>query len=136
MFSGKKMSEVNPNQPQTLQYAKPIFREPRVSRLAIASIPTGLICCPCVAALLAELLTKLMPKFIRESSLRYSLSFYLMLVIMVACLGTPIVALIRIRRSNGGRMGKSLAVASLLFALFWWIVLIAIKLMIRNSSFI
>jgi hypothetical protein len=102
---------------QTLSYAAGVPEQPRLSRLAIASLVVAIVLSPCV---LGPILSASEP-LLRRHGLEVSLRLRLLTSMVASALS--IAAMIRVRLSNRTRTGVAVAGWAFAISLLWWALL-------------
>jgi hypothetical protein len=116
----------------TLSYATAGESRPRISRLAIVSLPAGIVCCPCLLSALVQAVMRNLPRALVDAGVFTWLLHYGALTLMLASTAVPIAAIVRIWASGGRRRGMELAATGLSLAVLWWLLLLLFKLTFRG----
>ena len=104
----------------------------RLSRLAVAAIPAGVLCCPCLLSALVGPVRAHLPRALVDAGVFTWLSVWGEFTLMVAATAVPIAAVARVWASRGRRSGMALAVTGLSLSLTWWLLLILFLLTFRG----
>ena len=122
----------DPKDSATLSYVAGGAVDRRMSRLAIAAIPAGILCCPCLlSVLLGPIMTNLPHALVKAGVFTWLLRWGV-LTLMLVTTAVPLAAVVRVGTSQGRRSGMPLAVAGLSLALLWWLLLVLFKLTFRG----
>jgi hypothetical protein len=116
----------------TLPYADGDAPPPRISRLAVASIPAGILSNPCILSAALGPVVNHLPQSLIDRGVYAWLVSWGVLTLMAATTAMPIAALIRVHRSRGRRTGMGLAVTGLTLSLLSWLLVLLISLTWRG----
>ena len=127
------MSDEQPEPPATLPYAGGSAGDAsrRVSRLAIASIPAGVLCCPCLLSAIVQPIMTHLPRTLIAADVFSWLRNWSVVTLMATATAVPVAALVRVWTSQGRRTGTALATAGLVLSLTWWLLYLLIRFGIR-----
>jgi len=107
----------NGTDPGTLDYASRSSTTRRLSKLAVTSLIVSLLASPFVAGPFLV--------FNAPEGLSYYVPVgYTVLVLAIAGTALPVIALVRIGRSNRTLSGGGLAVAGVIISVCWWAVIL------------
>ena len=116
----------------TLSYDAARASDRRVSRLAVAAVPAGILCCPCLLSALLQPVTDNLPRALVDAGVFTWLLRWGVLTLMLTLTAVPLAAVVRVGTSRGRRSGMDVAVAGLTLALLWWLLLVLFKLFFRG----
>jgi hypothetical protein len=117
-----------------LSYAGGDAPPPRISRLAMASIPAGILTNPCLLAATLTFLLDRLPRLVLGRDLSVSVPGWGFFALMAALTLIPIAAVVRVHRLRRRWTAIVLAHAGLYLSLLSWLLVVLIALTFRGWS--